>query len=242
MIGEEIRAALARKRWSIARAAKESGVERTFLSRLVNGSPPPRVKKGRQTAEIDPRYRRLAEALDIPNPGAFIQEVIAAQASPLAPELSEQQKAFLRHLWGRLNVDPEYKADISALLNYFVRATGSPYKAQRLRRLFFETFKPLSPSISISRSSGAPSFLIGQHQSGKYSLDELLADTGRSDHGNLSQLLEAIGDQVYTMQEEYAIDAQFEIAQLLFDLSRRVLTDRQALLKAVELAQQVCQS
>jgi len=226
MIAEEIKSALARKRWSIARAAKESGVERTFLSRLVNGLPPPRTKKGRQAAEIDPRYRRLAEALCLPNPDAFIQEVMDAQSGPSTTEtLSKGQKRFLAYLLGSLREVPiEHKANITALLNQCVRAGNSYQGIPRLRRLILSQLESELPISGPSSPSSSQAF-IGQRDH-------------RPDRSDLSELLERIGDQTCSVQEDYAIDSQFEVAQILFELSRLAVFEPTVLSKATEIAQQ----
>jgi len=76
VIAEQLKAALRRKEWSVTTAARESGVDRAFLSRLLNGQDPPRSRSGHQTAEHDDRYRRLAKALEL---DGFVESVARIQ-------------------------------------------------------------------------------------------------------------------------------------------------------------------
>jgi len=45
--------------------AQKAKVDRFFLTRLLQGYRPPRMRKGRKTAKYDERYKRLARMLDI---------------------------------------------------------------------------------------------------------------------------------------------------------------------------------
>lgn len=79
MIAETLQAALNRKGWSVTKAAKASGIDRAFLSRLLNGQDPPRTREGRRTAEHDARYRKVAVALGLEDPNGFIDMVARIQ-------------------------------------------------------------------------------------------------------------------------------------------------------------------
>lgn len=52
--------------WNIKKAAKEIGVDRSFLTRLVKGGRPPRLREGTRAAAVaDHRYQKIATSLDL---------------------------------------------------------------------------------------------------------------------------------------------------------------------------------
>lgn len=77
-VTEHLIEAIKRKAWTVPEASKQAGVERSFLSRLMTGGPPPR-RRGRRTSEPDDRYYKIANALDLPV-DEFIGAVKEAQA------------------------------------------------------------------------------------------------------------------------------------------------------------------
>jgi transcriptional regulator with XRE-family HTH domain len=237
MVADELRSAMMKKGWNISRTARESDVERTFLSRLLNGSPPPRAKMGRQTAEADPRYHRIAKALDLSDSGAFIQAVTEVQDGASTPEtLPERQRDFLAHLWGsRLQevVPSEYKSGVMALLREYLKAANSYGGIRIQRRRIAKAFEPHqlppndSPPSMVPRPEGTHTGALdftGQR------------NQPEADRNDLSRLLERIGDAIYSVEGSSGIDSQFEIAQLFMDLSRRALDGPEDLEKAVENA------
>lgn len=101
MIAELLTDALRRKGWSIAAAARECGVNRVFLNRLVTGQVPPRARDRRLTAEHDERYRKLAVGLELPDPDGFIKEVARVQkaaSNPAPTILSERYPHFSQQI------------------------------------------------------------------------------------------------------------------------------------------------
>ncbi len=84
-VGDMLREALDRKGWSILKAekeidAKEIGVNRFFLGRLVKGDRPPKLRRGsRSSTPPDERYRRVAVGLGLDVEG-FLDAVERAQA------------------------------------------------------------------------------------------------------------------------------------------------------------------
>lgn len=79
MIAGILRTALNSRGWSVTEAAARSGIDRPFLSRLLNGQDPPRTRDGRRTAEHDDRYRKIAVALGLDDPDGFVEMVARIQ-------------------------------------------------------------------------------------------------------------------------------------------------------------------
>ncbi len=134
MIAEQLEAALRRKGWSISTAADKSGVNRSFLSRLVNGQDPPRSRSGHQTAEHDDRYRRLAEALEL---DGFVESVARIQqgqsALPTAfSALRRRYEGFSRLI--AKNQPLRHRPDLLRLMNDCLAKSLSPAQAEKLNR------------------------------------------------------------------------------------------------------------
>ncbi len=78
-IGSLLKDAIEKKGWSITEAAREIDVDRSFLSRLLSGSPPPRKLTGsRTTAGPDDRYQKIARTLEL-NEDSFLERVTVEQ-------------------------------------------------------------------------------------------------------------------------------------------------------------------
>lgn len=79
-IAKLLQDAVDKKRWTISRAARETKVDRSFLSRLLSGKEPPRKKEdSRNVIEPDDRYRRLAVTLALEE-SVFLTAVANAQS------------------------------------------------------------------------------------------------------------------------------------------------------------------
>lgn len=108
-------------------------VDRSFLNKLKNGGHPPRTQRG-EPASRDPRYRKLADALDI-DPGEFTAAAEAEQcAEPLAsPEVAARFRAAMgRELRLHLARDCETAEDLLETTAAFIDSALVPSGVRRL--------------------------------------------------------------------------------------------------------------
>lgn len=85
--------AIEREGLSVTDAATRSKVRRSFLSRLLNGHPPPREKDSRRSADTpDGRYTQLAEALNL-NAEVFLPLIAKAQEENTEQLKEKRQKS-----------------------------------------------------------------------------------------------------------------------------------------------------
>lgn len=235
MIAEMLKTALYDKGWSISQAASESRVDRSFLSRLTTGKTPPRSRKGRQTADLDDRYRRIARALGL-DVEDFIQEVARAQrraetaaverALPslrgqLPDPLVKHFNSLCRSFWNRVRevVPPPDMGGFLTISNVFFAAPMTSGMVCRLEQ-----------SIA-----GLPSYPLAHRLVRSQTLDGFKrrdylgtppADQNKAALGR-AQLCNDIGGDLVMIDDPPTIRERLDVAGLYFRLSSRKLTDLQ---------------
>ena len=212
MIAETLRQAIADKEWTISQAAREADVDRTFLSRLLAGHPPPRARDGRRSAELDPRYSQIASALGL-NLQHFLNQVRKEQelrgntdgddyAELLSKAMADVQRQY----------DPDTISELNLVVGQLVPTmmdAGGPMELYR--RLLGE------PALT-RRRQGTNSLngelLVNNHRG----RDPLWVDD------NLPSLCEALielGYRCHTVQADVGLDVRFDLAAVLQKLGTR---------------------
>lgn len=211
MISEQLRSALRRKGWSITAAAKKSGVDRSFLSRLLSGQDPPRTRDGRQTAEYDERYWNLAKALDL-DAVSFVQAVGRVQKSHPAV-LPASILLHARHSRFKDQIDKNrplrHKPDLVRLMSDCLVAAVGTRRAKALTQEVLDLLGGSPPPRSFKKQPyveydylGLPSSRVLERY------DSARAQTCRE-----------IGDALVEVKAPDAEDACVEVAMLFFDLA-----------------------
>ncbi|MCB9764820.1 MAG: helix-turn-helix transcriptional regulator [Alphaproteobacteria bacterium] len=213
MIAETLRQAIAQKEWTISRAAREADVDRTFLSRLLSGHPPPRARDGRKSADDDPRYEQLAAALGL-DPDAFLNQVQREQELRTGNTPDAHNLLLSRVL---ADVQREYDPETTAELNLVVGRLGQRIQESGGTMEFYRQLLA-QPALHRRRRAGAsqssPELMIANHKG----RDPLWVDD------NLPPLCDALielGYRCHTVQVDVGLDVRFDMAAVLQKLGTR---------------------
>lgn len=142
IVASQLKNAIRRKGWSISQTAEECEVDRSFLSRLLGGGSPPRVRSGRLTAEVDERYQRLADKLALDDPDSFIEAVVRAQRSTAI----RSPQRVIRRTTGSLQLPEDFKSRYSRFSS--IIAAHQPLKSKAdLRLLLFACVEDVDRSL-----------------------------------------------------------------------------------------------
>jgi hypothetical protein len=131
LLTDEIQRALARHSASLSRLASEKNIDRTFLAKLKNGGHPPRTHRG-APATRDPRYRQIAEALEIADPDRFVRIAAREQTSPPATT-SKEAETFRGVMMGQLgDLFGPVADDLEPVVSAYIDSGLVPYGVRRL--------------------------------------------------------------------------------------------------------------
>ncbi len=211
MIAEQLKAALRRKEWSITAAAKESGVDRSFLSRLLSGQDPPRTRDGRETAEHDERYWNLAKALDL-DAASFVATVAQVQKNQPAV-LPVSNLLHARHPRFKDQIDKNrplrHKPDLVRLLSDCLSAVVGFRRAKALTKEVLDLLGSSPPPRSFKKQPYVEYDYLGLPSSRV--LERSVSAR--------AQTCREIGDALVAIEAPDAEDACVEVAMLLYDLA-----------------------
>lgn len=115
-VAERLRTAMGEQGLDITSLASRANVDRSFLSRLLGGGPPPRSREGRETC--DDRYRRLGSSLGLGED--FLRDVGAEQSAHVGHEAHDPQVERLLQLtasaiWSQTHEDLPLRVRSEAL-------------------------------------------------------------------------------------------------------------------------------
>lgn len=211
-LAETLRRAIAQKEWTISRAAREADVDRSFLSRLMSGHPPPRARDGRLNAELDSRYQKIAAALEL-NEDIFLEQVIAAQEATGARDPDEYALLLSQALASLpRRYDPEVMAELNIIIRQFgsaIRRFGGPLEFYRELRAL-----PALPRSRRNLSGNLPELMVSNHK-GK---DPLWEDDQLPP---LSDALIELGYRCHTVDSDVGLDVRFDMAAVLQKMGTR---------------------
>ena len=212
VIADLLRRAIADKEWTISRAAKEADVDRSFLSRLLSGHPPPKARDGRKPVELDPRYQKIAQALEL-DELSFLNAVAAEQDSVRSRDPDEYALLLSRAVAALpRRYEPEVIAEVNLLVGQLgptIRRVGGPMELYHQVRSL--------PAMRAGRrvSSAGQSEVIVSNHKGK---DPLWED----DHlPPLSDALIELGYRCHTAEADVGLDVRFDMAAVLQKLGTR---------------------
>lgn len=211
-LAETLRRAIARKEWTISRAAREADVDRSFLSRLISGHPPPRARDGRLSAELDARYAKIAQALSL-DEGVFLDQVVQAQEATVGRDPDEYGTLLSQALASlQRGYDPEVVSELNLLIRQLGpamrRAGGSLELYRELQAL------PALPRARRGLSGGVSELQVNNHK-GK---DPLWEDDQLPP---LSDALIELGYRCHTVEAEVGLDVRFDMAAVLQKMGTR---------------------
>ena len=212
VIADLLRRAIADKEWTISRAAKEADVDRSFLSRLLSGHPPPKARDGRKPVELDPRYQKIAQALTL-DEVAFLNAVAAEQDSVRSRDPDEYALLLSRAVAALpRRYEPEVIAEVNLLVGQLgptIRRVGGPMELYHQVRAL--------PAMRAGRRVGSaaqPEVIVSNHK-GK---DPLWED----DHlPPLADALIELGYRCHTADADVGLDVRFDMAAVLQKLGTR---------------------
>lgn len=213
MIADTIRHAIAEKEWTISRTAREASIDRSFLSRLLSGHPPPRARDGRRDASIDPRYSKLAQALELDVDG-FVAQVRKEQLLRPGREPEEYTALLSRAL---ADIQRNYGPALNSELNMVVRQLGPAIRSAGGTMEFYNKVLDMPPLGKSRRSRGgnsSPDVIVSNHK-GK---DPLWED---DDLPPLCDALIELGYRCHTVAADVALDVRFDMAAVLLRLGTR---------------------
>jgi len=211
MIAEQLKAALRRKEWSITAAAEKSGVDRSFLSRLLSGQDPPRTRDGRETAEHDERYWNLAKALDL-DAASFVATVARVQKSqpavlPVSNLLNDRHSRFKNQI--DKNRPLRHKPDLVRLMSDCLSAIVGLSRAKVLTKEVLGRLGSSPPPPSFMKQPYVEYDYLGLPAS---RVLERFASARM-------QTCREIGDALVELDAPYAEDVCIEVAMLFYDLA-----------------------
>lgn len=211
-LADTLRRAIAQKEWTISRAAREADVDRSFLSRLMSGHPPPRARDGRLGAEMDARYAKIAQALSL-NEDSFLEQVIQAQEATVGRDPDEYGLLLSQSLASlQRGYDPEVVSELNLLVRQLgpaMRRAGGPLELYREVRAL--------PGLQRNRrglSGGVTEPVVSNHR-GK---DPLWEDDQLPP---LSDALIELGYRCHTVDAEVGLDVRFDMAAVLQKMGTR---------------------
>ncbi len=211
MIAEQLKAALRRKEWSITTAAKKSGVDRSFLSRLLSGQDPPRTRDGRETAEHDERYRNLAKALDL-DVASFVATVVQVQNSQPAV-LPVSTLLHARHSRFKDQIDKNrplrHKPDLVRLMSDCLSADFGLPRAKVLTKEVLDLLGSSPPPQSFMKQPYVEYNYLGLPSS--WVLERFASAR--------MQTCREIGDALIALDAPDEEDVCVEVAMLFYDLA-----------------------
>jgi hypothetical protein len=174
-IPDQVRAALEEGRLSVAQAAKEWDIERTFLVRVLFGQLP-RGRTGRVLAGKDERYRKLAVHVRSDDPAAFIREVEEQQAEATVATKSDLEQlavAVWAAMIGKVSLDEAPL--VLPLIHLCCSAVQRPGLLAELRSAFARLAEPSPapvPSLAFVPQDASRSSRAGEQ---KFWADRLFA-------------------------------------------------------------------
>ena len=216
-IADTLREAIADKEWTISQAAREAEVDRSFLSRLLSGHPPPRARDGRRGPEQDPRYSKLAEALGL-EVQVFVDQVRAEQARTRSREADAEYGALAQQSLAA--VQRRYEPDGLAELNLIIRRLPEAIQQAGGTMDFYKGLLalPALPPQRRARLSAEPSQVSVSNHRGR---DPLW------DQDDLPPLCDALVEMSYnchTVDAPVSLDVRFDLAAVLSKLGTRAPT------------------
>ncbi|MCB9741516.1 MAG: helix-turn-helix transcriptional regulator [Alphaproteobacteria bacterium] len=212
MIAETLRQAIADKEWTISRAAREAEVDRSFLSRLLAGHPPPRARSGHRTADSDPRYEQLARAL-----GLDVDVFLSAVRSEQELRVERGPEEYERLLSNALaEIQRQYDPETVAELNMVVgRLSGAIQQAGGTMDYYR---KLLAQPPLARRRRGSTSQASEASTANHKGRDPLWEDD------NLPALCDGLIELSYrchTVDADVGLDVRFDLAAVLQKLGTR---------------------
>lgn len=151
-----VRRAMTDQNLTVLATARELGVSRGFIRRIVEGQPPPRRRAGRETADKDERYEALAKLLHVPV-GPFRALVQSEQRSERQNEAKALELAFME-AWQAVvgAIDSALAAELlpaGQLVATEVGRNQGQRLRDRIRRSF--PFAPAPPSARLDAAGTA---------------------------------------------------------------------------------------
>ena len=251
-IAEMLATALREKGWSISGGAAACGVDRSFLSRLVGGYPPPRTKRDRLLADEDERYKRLAKGLGFDPPELLIKAAVREQTVAVPDkDAKERAESFRKAVWDLVKreidqLNPSYRTPVSQLLRNYVESTMVRDGVELQREALFEDLEPVPVRDPGSEIPGFGAFggheaPPREHPAGSGYGGDIAGATDES-RSSLARLLTRIGDLVYEYDGAARCDAQADVGELFWDLATRKLTHPQEAVEAAKKALEVAEA
>lgn len=230
MLSQLIRQGLRDCDTTVSEVATKLGYPRSFLNKLKNGGHPPRTHRG-ETARQDPRYARIAEALDLDVKTFTATAEFEQCAPPLATptQAGAFHEAMAEALDDRFERQPEVARHLGPTVDAYIDAGlvsfGVRRLAWRIRSL------PPAPPVLQPKPRTTP----GTRVPNRY-LGVLASVKSPPRDGKDNALARAVSELCLTASDDIPGQLRVKIAGLFSDLaSRKIQSWEQARKLALDL-------